>query len=252
MERNMTDEANIEDTQEDVEQTVDNIEETAEEVFAEDDPRQQSEPADEFETGDKEPETSSSSPDAAAEEAEFGVHEEGIEPTVTSAVEAILFASDEPITPNRLAGIVEVGGVKEVKDAVKELNDKYRQYNSAFRIEQIAGGFQMMTLSNYNHWLKKLIRVRGDTKLTQAGLETLAIIAYKQPIMRADVEAIRGVGSGEMIRSLMYKGMVKIAGRAEVIGRPLLYGTTKKFLDMFGLNNLKDLPKVEELKRPEE
>jgi segregation and condensation protein B len=155
-------------------------------------------------------------------------------------------------TPTRLAGIVEVGGVKEVKDAVKELNEKYRQCNSAFRVEEIAGGLQLMTLSNYNHWLKKLIRVRGDSKLTQAGLETLAIIAYKQPIIRADVEAIRGVGSGEMIRSLMYKGMVKIAGRAEVLGRPLLYGTTKKFLDMFGLNNLKDLPKVEELKKPEE
>lgn len=244
----MTDENNIEDIQDDVEETDDQVQDQAQgEVFAEDEPRQQPEPVDEFEVKGSEPQT----PDAAAKEAEFGVHEDGIEPTVTSAVEAILFASDEPITPNRLAGIVEVGGVREVKDAVKELNEKYRQSNSAFRIEQIAGGFQMMTLSNYNHWLKKLIRVRGDTKLTQAGLETLAIIAYKQPIMRADVEAIRGVGSGEMIRSLIYKGMVKIAGRAEVLGRPLLYGTTKKFLDMFGLNNLKDLPKVEELKKPE-
>ncbi len=110
----------------------------------------------------------------------------------------------------------------------------------------------MMTLPPYNHWLKKLLRVRKDSKLTQASLETLAIIAYKQPIIRADVEAIRGVASGEVIRNLMYKGLVKIVGRAEVIGRPMLYGTTRKFLDIFGLNSLKDLPKVEELKRPED
>ena len=183
--------------------------------------------------------------------APFGVHEDGVEPTVESVVEAILFASDEPITAGRLVDIVEVGGVKEIKEAVEKLNEKYRHMNSAFRVEEIAGGLQMMTLSNYNHWLKKLIRVRGDTKLTQAALETLAIVAYKQPIIRADVEAIRGVGSGEMIRSLMYKGLVKIAGRAEVLGRPLMYGTTKKFLEVFGLGSLKDLPKIEELKRPE-
>ena len=110
----------------------------------------------------------------------------------------------------------------------------------------------MMTLGQFNHWLKKLLRVRTDTKLSPAALETLAIISYKQPIIRADIEAIRGVGAGEMIRSLMYKGLVKIVGRAEVLGRPMLYGTTKIFLDIFGLNTLKDLPKIEELKRPEE
>ena len=131
------------------------------------------------------------------------------------------------------------------------LNARYEAGNFAFRIEQIAGGYQMMTLSRYNHGLKKLLRARTDTKLSQAALETLAIIAYKQPIMRADIEAIRGVAAGEMIRGLMYKGLVKIVGRAEVLGRPMLYGTTKKFLEVFGLNNLKDLPKVEELKKPE-
>ena len=285
----MTDETNIEDVQDDAMQTPENINENTANGVADDDttdvevegageetvveePTEQNqddansdedietsvdevedatvetndEPVEEESVDEAEP-----AKEESAKEADFGVKEEGVEPTVESVVEAILFASDEPITPNRLVGIVEVGGVKEIKDAVKKLNEKYREMNSAFRVEEIAGGLQMMTLSNYNHWLKKMIRVRGDTKLTQAGLETLAIIAYKQPIIRADVEAIRGVGSGEMIRSLMYKGMVKIAGRAEVLGRPLLYGTTKKFLDMFGLNNLKDLPKIEELKKPE-
>jgi segregation and condensation protein B len=178
--------------------------------------------------------------------------DEGHEVTLESVVEAILFASDEPITPNRLVNILEVGSVKQIRESVEHLNEKYKEANSAFRIDQIAGGFQMMTLDAYNHWLKKLIRVRTENKLTQASLETLAIIAYKQPIIRADVEAIRGVGSGEMIRGLMHKGMVKIAGRAEILGRPLLYGTTKKFLDVFGLNTIKDLPKAEELKKPKE
>ena len=95
------------------------------------------------------------------------------------------------------------------------------------------------------------MKVKTDSKLSQAALETLAIVSYKQPIIRADVEAIRGVASGEIIRSLMYKGLVKILGRAEVIGRPLLYGTTKKFLEVFGLNSLKDLPNADELKKPE-
>ena len=178
--------------------------------------------------------------------------DEGHEVTLESVVEAILFASDEPITPNRLVNILEVGSVKQIRESVEHLNEKYKEANSAFRIDQIAGGFQMMTLDAYNHWLKKLIRVRTENKLTQASLETLAIIAYKQPIIRADLEAIRGVGSGEMIRGLMHKGMVKIAGRAEILGRPLLYGTTKKFLDVFGLNSIKDLPKAEELKKPKE
>jgi segregation and condensation protein B len=175
--------------------------------------------------------------------------DENIELTVESVVEAVLFASDEPLSDKRLAGIVETS-VKQLRKHIKSLNDRYTANNSAFRIEQIAGGYQMLTLSVYNPWLKKLLRARSETKLTAAALETLAIIAYKQPIIRADIEAIRGVAAGEMIRGLMYKGLVKIVGRAEVLGRPMLYGTTRKFLEIFGLNSLKDLPKIEELKRP--
>jgi segregation and condensation protein B len=169
--------------------------------------------------------------------------------TVESVIEAVLFASDEPLTTARLANIVEVTP-KQVREHIKNLNGKYRANHNAFRIEQIAGGYQMLTLSSYNHWLKQLLRVRSETKLSPAALETLAIIAYKQPVIRADIEAIRGVAVGEVIRSLSYKGLVKIVGRAEVLGRPMLYGTTKKFLEVFGLNSLKDLPKIEELKKP--
>ena len=169
--------------------------------------------------------------------------------TVESVTEAVLFASDEPLREARLADIVGTSA-SQIRQHIKNLNDKYQTNNNAFRIEQIAGGYQMMTLSPYNHWLRKLLRERDSGKLSPAALETLAIIAYKQPIIRADVETIRGVAVGEIIRSLMYKGLVKIIGRAEVVGRPLLYGTTKKFLEVFGLNSLKDLPKIEELKKP--
>ncbi|MHC4266211.1 MAG: SMC-Scp complex subunit ScpB [Planctomycetota bacterium] len=176
--------------------------------------------------------------------------EEDFELNLESVIEAVLFASDEPLSVARLANIVDTT-TQQIRDAVEQLNEKYKANKNAFQIEKIAGGFQMLTLSPYNHWLKKLLRVRSETKLSPAALETLAIIAYKQPIIRADVEAIRGVAAGEVIRNLMYKGLVKVVGRAEVVGRPMLYGTTKKFLETFGLNTLKDLPKIEELKKPD-
>jgi segregation and condensation protein B len=171
-------------------------------------------------------------------------------PTIESVLEAILFATDEPLTDSKLAGIVETTA-KQVRTAIENLNARYAAENHAFRIEPIAGGYQMLTLNVYNPWLKKMLRVRSDNKLTPAALETLAIIAYKQPIIRADIEAIRGVAVGDGLRNLMYKGLVKITGRAEILGRPMLYGTTRKFLEIFGLNSLKDLPKVEELKNPD-
>ncbi|AQQ72476.1 Segregation and condensation protein B [Limihaloglobus sulfuriphilus] len=171
-------------------------------------------------------------------------------PEIASVVEAILFASDEPVTLQKLMSVADISIANDVRAAVEMLNERYENCNSAFRIEKIAGGYQMLTHPVYKHWLLKLVNVRSETKLTQAALETLAIVAYKQPIIRADVEAIRGVSSGEMIRSLMTKGLVKITGRAEVVGRPMLYGTTKKFLEVFGLSSIKDLPKVEDLKNP--
>lgn len=183
------------------------------------------------------------------EQPDISQPDQEITTTVESVVEAVLFASDESLTEARLANIVETSS-KQVRQHIKNLNDKYQANNNAFRIEQIAGGYQMLTLSPYNHWLKKLLRARSDNKLSPAAMETLAIIAYKQPVMRADIEAIRGVAVGEVIRSLSYKRLVKIVGRAEVLGRPMLYGTTKKFLEVFGLNTLKDLPQAQDLKEP--
>ena len=121
----------------------------------------------------------------------------------------------------------------------------------SFRIEQVAGGYQIAHLAAIRRLPQRLHQKEIDSKLTKAALETLAIIAYKQPILRADIEAIRGVACGETIRCLMEKHLVRIAGRAEVPGRPILYGTTKRFLELFGLNNLKDLPQNEEIKPPQ-
>jgi len=174
-----------------------------------------------------------------------------VEITPMSVLEAVLFATDEPIIPAKLAEIVGVGSAKEIRDSIEHLNHKYEQMDCAWRIEAIAGGYQLLTLPQYNNWLRKLVKVRSETKLTPAALETLSIVAYKQPVMRVDVEAIRGVAAGDILRQLIEKGLVKIAGRAEELGRPLLYGTTRKFLEVFGLDNLNDLPNVEDLKKPE-
>ncbi|MCC7349026.1 MAG: SMC-Scp complex subunit ScpB [Phycisphaerales bacterium] len=161
-------------------------------------------------------------------------------------LEALLFGTHHPLTAGRLAELAGLPSTKPIRRAVRELNQQYEQGGRSFRIEQVAGGFQMLTLPEFGETLKRLHQKEIDAKLTRAALETLAIVAYKQPILRADVEAIRGVACGETIRSLMEKHLVKIAGRAELPGRPILYGTTKRFLELFGLNNLKDLPQSEE------
>ena len=162
-------------------------------------------------------------------------------------VEAILFASETPLSASRIAHVGELpqGAVKR---AIETLTARYEAVGSAFRIEEIAGGYQVMTCPEYNDVVSRLFESRKDTRLSQAALETLAITAYRQPILRADIEAIRGVACGEVLRGLMEKQLVKIVGRAEVIGRPMLYGTTKRFLEVFGLKGLDDLPKVEELR----
>ena len=171
--------------------------------------------------------------------------------SAASVVEAILFATDTPLPANKIAEVAGDGNAREVKKHIAALNETYNQRGAAFRIEEIAGGFQMLTLPVYNTRLSKLLQARRETRLSQAALETLAIVAYKQPILRADVEAIRGVAVGEVLNRLRELNLVKIVGRAEEIGRPLLYGTTKKFLDVFGLGSLDDLPKDQELAQPD-
>ena len=166
-------------------------------------------------------------------------------------VEAILFASDEPLTPAKIVGILGTGSAREVRKTIQTLNAGYAKAGRAFRIEEIAGGYQMLTLPEYNTWLRRLRQSRQDSKLSPAAMETLAVIAYKQPVVRAEIEAIRGVSVGEVLNRLRELGLVKIVGRAEDVGRPMLYGTTRHFLELFGLGSLADLPAIEELQMPQ-
>jgi len=183
------------------------------------------------------------STDAAAEEPAAADS-----PAVTPMriVEALLFAAESALPGSKIAQTLGVGDARDVRRHVQLLNDEYEQRGSAFRIEEIAGGYQMMTLPVYHTWLTKLKKARHDSRLSTAAMETLSVVAYKQPVTRAEIESIRGVAAGEMLNRLRELDLVKIVGRAEDLGRPLLYGTTRQFLEVFGLGSLEDLPKLDE------
>ena len=159
-----------------------------------------------------------------------------------------MIVTDRPISSAKLSDALGKPGTKAIDKAVSELNDVYEKTGRSFRIEQLAGGWQILTLADFQSVMAAMHQSRTETRLSAAALETLAIIAYRQPILRAQIETVRGVACGEVIRGLMDRQLVKIAGRAEELGRPMLYGTTKRFLELFGLASLKDLPKVEELR----
>ena len=171
--------------------------------------------------------------------------------TRLALVEAALLAADEPLTARRLATAAGLADGSEARRLVKRLHELYDLDGTAFQVEELAGGFQLLTRPEYHRWLARW-RSGQDLRLSAAARETLAIVAYRQPIMRADIEGIRGVQCGEVLRLLMEKGLVRIAGRHDSLGRPQLYGTTKKFLQIFGLKSLKDLPVVEQLRPPED
>jgi segregation and condensation protein B len=160
-------------------------------------------------------------------------------------IEAALFAADEPLTPRRLATAAGLSDGVEARRLVRKLQALYDRGESAFQVEELAGGFQLLTRAEYHPWLLRLRRTGHDVRLSPAARETLAIVAYRQPIMRADIENIRGVQCSDVLRLLMEKGLIRIAGRHESLGRPVLYGTTKKFLQVFGLKSLRDLPPAE-------
>jgi segregation and condensation protein B len=165
--------------------------------------------------------------------------------------EALLFASDEPVPAARLAQLLGKGAdAKTVRKLVDELNAEYAGQGRAFEVVEIAGGFQLLTRPEFKDWVAELHRHRRQDKLTPSAVETLAIVAYKQPIQRATVDDIRGVQTGPLLRSLLERGLIKVVGRQNVPGRPILYGTSRLFLQHFGLKSLKDLPRVAELAPP--
>jgi segregation and condensation protein B len=165
-------------------------------------------------------------------------------------VEALLFAADEPLTPRRLAVAAGLKGASEASRLVTRLRELLDRGGSAFQVEELAGGFQLLTRPAFHPWLARLRRGGLELRLSAAAREALTIIAYRQPITRADLEAIRGVQSAEVLGQLIEKGLVRITGRDDSLGRPMLYGTTKKFLQVYGLKSLRDLPQAGELGPP--
>lgn len=163
-------------------------------------------------------------------------------------IEAILFATDQPVSSRRIAEVLKSADGK-VRSLIDELREGYDEAGHAFTVEEIGGGYQILTRAEYGETIKQLFKVSRQHRLSGPALETLAIVAYKQPIIRAEVEAIRGVQVQPVLKGLMEQGLVRIVGRADTLGRPMLYGTTKKFLLAFGLKSAKDLPPIDELKK---
>ncbi len=161
-------------------------------------------------------------------------------------IEALILSSPEPISAMKLAEIIPYCKAGQAKDLVNELNTEYAEQDRAFEIWEVAGGYQIRTRAEFSGYLQKLQKERA-LRLSQAALETLAIIAYRQPATRAEIEEVRGVDAGATVKSLLDRQLIRIAGHREVPGRPMLYGTTRRFLEVFGLENLKNLPTLREL-----
>ncbi len=180
---------------------------------------------------------------------------ESVDDTLAAQIEAVLLTSDRPLSPRRLAEVIAACGGEAMEDttieaAVARLNEHYDGSGRSFRIERVAGGLRMMTRPEYGTLVCASSKARDAGRLSQAGLETLAIVAYRQPITRSDIESIRGVACGDILRGLLERRLIKIVGRAEELGRPMLYGTGREFLEAFGLASLKDLPSARELRQP--
>jgi segregation and condensation protein B len=161
-------------------------------------------------------------------------------------VEALILSSSEPISAVKLAEIIPYCKPGHAKDLVNELNTEYAEQDRAFEIWEVAGGYQLRTRAEFSGYLQKLQKERA-LRLSQAALETLAIIAYRQPVTRAEIEDVRGVDAGAVVKTLLERHLIRIAGQREVPGRPMLYATSRRFLEVFGLDDLKGLPTLREL-----
>jgi len=162
-------------------------------------------------------------------------------------LEAALFLAREPLNTRRLAKLARLPDGTRARSLIRELRRLQEQSGSAVRVEPIAGGFQLLSRAAFGPWIRRLHDHPGVARLSPAGLETLAIVAYRQPVTRAEIEAIRGVGSEEMLRQLLERDLVAVGGRAEDLGRPNVYVTTRRFLAAFGLSRIEDLPPIEAL-----
>jgi segregation and condensation protein B len=165
-------------------------------------------------------------------------------------VEAVLFLAREPLSSRRIAQLASLADGTEARTLVRRLNQLYDGDGSAFRVEELAGGFQMLTRPMFGPWLRRLFQTPVEMRISTPAMETLAVVAYRGPVLRSEIEAIRGVQCGDILRQLMDRDLVRIVSRSDDLGRPLLYGTTKRFLQLFGLRHLDELPMAAELRRP--
>jgi segregation and condensation protein B len=165
---------------------------------------------------------------------------------IKNIIESLLFVADEPLTIDRLKKIIAPAETKEIRSALDKLTTDYEARQGGFFLNHVAGGYQIRTRPEYTQWIKRLLQPK-PLRLSKAALETLAIIAYKQPVIRSDVEHIRGVDCGGVLRVLLERKFIRVLGRKEIPGRPLIYATTKHFLEVFDLKNLKDLPTPKEI-----
>ncbi len=163
-------------------------------------------------------------------------------------LEAVLFLTREPLTSRKLSQYANLADGTEARTLVRRLNDLYDKCGRAFRVERVAGGYQLLTRPHFATWIRRLEHVPRETRLSAPAMETLAVVAYRQPALRADIEAVRGVSCGEILRQLMERDLVRIGGRSDELGRPYLYTTTRSFLHAFGLENLDSLPRVEAMR----
>lgn len=174
------------------------------------------------------------------------------EDNVKSAIEALLFASDKPLTLEQAKAALGSFEASLVRAKIEELKLEYEQAGRGLRIVEVAGGFQMITSPLFANFLKKLYKQRHADRLSKPALETLAIIAYKQPVTRLEIESLRSVNIDGVMKSLVEKNFIRITGRKKAPGRPHVFGTTKHFLEYFGLKSLEQLPKIENFQNPTE
>jgi len=170
---------------------------------------------------------------------------------ISQIVEALLFASPEPLTQSQLNAIFEPDFVNPeltaLENIIEDLKDQYNKNDNAFTIAQVASGYQLVSRPEYEMFIRRLLKKSGRLALSNASLETLAIVAYRQPVNRFEIESIRGVDSSGVLKTLLSKNLIKIKGRDSGPGRPLLYNTTEKYLEYFGLKNITEMPKLSEL-----
>ena len=166
----------------------------------------------------------------------------------TAKLEAVLFLAGEPLTSRKLGQLAGLADGTEARTLIRQLNVLYQRRGSSFRVEEVAGGFQLLTRPKFAGWLRRLHQSPPATRLSGPAMETLAVVAYRQPVLRAEIEAVRGVQCGEMLRQLMERDFVRIVGKSDELGRPFLYATTRRFLQTFGLRHLDELPQAQLLR----